>query len=479
MRKWTIAIIMMFAMMAGSVAAYGIAQDDTSIPVPTPAQNVNFALMQNGLRGDYFNSMDLTNPITFRLDREVNFKWGGSDKPILGLNHNNFSVRWSGYILPSFNEVYKFYTQADDGVRLYINDVLVINDWNQHGVMEQSGSVRLTAGQPYLVRLEYFQYTSTASVKLSWSSNSQRKEVVPYEHLYSPMQPTAVKGSGNGLQGYYFSDRNMTNQTSKKVDKKIDMTFKSSGIFDHNGFSVRWLGKIQPLYSENYIFRTVSDDGVRLWINGQLIIDRWNDNSDNEGAGAIALTAGQSYDIKIEYYNNRGSARVSLYWSSPSQPLEIVPTSQLYTPPAPQAGTGTGLKGEYFTDKTLTNLRAVTVDPDINFDWGNRGLPIDGVPHNGFSARWTGKVQPLYTESYTIKTISDDGVRVYINGKLLIDDWTVHSAKADTAKIDLQAGQLYDIRIEYYQETGKAGLELYWSSPSQKSEIISQKQLYQ
>lgn len=466
-------------MILGQNMALADTKIEPNILVPTPVQNLNFTQLQNGLRGDYFDSKDLTNYTNFRIDKNINFDWGSGGKPILGLKHDYYSVRFSGYFLPSFNEVYTFTTKSDDGVRLYINDTLVINDWNTHGTKEQTAAVRLIAGQPYSIKLEYFQYNGPASMKLYWSSNSQKREIIPYEHLYTPMQQASVRGTGNGLQGYYYSDRNLTNLSSTRIDKNINFDFKPSYNTGKDGFGVRWVGKIQPLYSEVYTFRTVSDDGIRVWINGQLLINLWNDSNENLGAGSIVLQAGQSYDIKVEYYENgKWPAKASLYWSSQNQPLEIVPTSQLYAPPAPAAGAGTGLKAEYYTDKNLATLKAVVVDPDINFDWGNRGLPMDGVAHNNFSVRWTGKIQPLYNEVYTFKTVSDDGVRLYINGRLLIDDWTTHSSKTDSAKIELQAGVMYDIKLEYYQETGRAGVELYWNSISQKSEIVSQKQLY-
>lgn len=472
-------VVIIVTMLFGQNIVLADIKAEPNVLAPAPVQNLNFTQLQNGLRGDYFDSMNLTNNTNFRIDKNINFDWGSTNKPVLGLKHDYFSVRWSGFVLPSFNEVYNFTTKADDGVRLYINDTLIINDWNQHSTKEQSVNVRLIAGQPYSIRLEYFQYTGQASVKLYWSSNSQRREIIPYEHLYTPIQQNAARGTGNGLKGYYYSDKNLINLVDQRTDKNINFDWKPTNKIGKDGFGVRWIGKIQPLYSELYTFRTVSDDGIRVWINGQLLIDLWHDGSENLGVGNIQLQAGQTYDIKIEYYeNNKWPANVSFYWSSQNQPLEIVPTSQLYTPPAPAAGNGTGLRAEYYGDKNLGSLKTVIIDPDINFDWGNRGLPVDGVSHNNFSVRWTGKMQPLYNETYTFKTVSDDGVRLYINGRLIIDDWTTHSSKVDTAKIDLQAGVMYDIKIEYYQETGMAGVELYWSSLSQKNEIVSQKQLY-
>jgi hypothetical protein len=102
-----------------------------------------------------------------------------------------------------------------------------------------------------------------------------------------------------------------------------------------DGFSVRWEGQIQPRYSDTYTFQTYADDGVRLWVNGRKIIDHWTDRAAESDQGTIALAAGRRYDIRLEYYERDHRARVSLAWSSPRQPFEIIPRSQLYLPPAP------------------------------------------------------------------------------------------------------------------------------------------------
>lgn len=133
-------------------------------------------------------------------------------------------------------------------------------------------------------------------------------------------------------------------------------------------FSVRWSGFVQPKYSETYTFSAIADDGVRLWVNGQNLIDRWLDAS-GKNQGTIALEAGKKYDIKMEYYNTGGSAIARLMWSSPSQPEQAIPTSQFYSSPTSEE-TGTGLKAEYFDQKDLTELKATTTTAEINFDWG-------------------------------------------------------------------------------------------------------------
>jgi hypothetical protein len=105
-------------------------------------------------------------------------------------------------------------------------------------------------------------------------------------------------------------------------------------VLGGDNFSVRWSGSVAPRYSEPYTFYTASDDGVRLWVNDQLLIDNWTNHSATENSGTITLQAGQKYALKLEYYERGGKAVAQLGWSSPSQAKEIIPQSQLYPPSA-------------------------------------------------------------------------------------------------------------------------------------------------
>jgi len=140
-------------------------------------------------------------------------------------------------------------------------------------------------------------------------------------------------------------------------------------------------------------------------------------------------------------------------------------------------GTGTGLNAEYFDNADFTNPVFTDIDPTIDFNFG-KGSPDPSIGSDTFSVRWTGKVQPLFTESYSFHTRSDDGTRLWVNGELLIDNWRDQRVKERSGDIFLEAGQLYDITLEYYEYKGKAVSQLLWSSPSQPQEIIPASQLY-
>ena len=154
----------------------------------------------------------------------------------------------------------------------------------------------------------------------------------------------AVSSSGTGLTGEYFQRRDLTSLVLTRVDPSVDFNWGSgspaAGI-GTDDFSIRWTGQVEPRYSEQYTFYTLSDDGVRLWVNGQLIIDNWTSHTQTEDQGSITLVAGQRHAIKMEYYERRKQAVARLSWSSASQVKEVIPQSQLYptgTPPPPSEG---------------------------------------------------------------------------------------------------------------------------------------------
>lgn len=140
--------------------------------------------------------------------------------------------------------------------------------------------------------------------------------------------------------------------------------------------------------------------------------------------------------------------------------------------------TGIGLYGEYFDNQDLTNLVGTRLDATIDFPWTTGQKPIPGVGPENFSVRWTGQVQPKYTQTYTFYTQSDDGVRLWVDGKLIINNWADHASKEDSGTIALQAGKKYDLKLEYYQHKGGELIQLKWFSSNQSKEIIPQSCLY-
>jgi beta-glucosidase len=143
--------------------------------------------------------------------------------------------------------------------------------------------------------------------------------------------------------------------------------------------------------------------------------------------------------------------------------LEAIPTVSLRTPDGKP-----GLKGEYFNNMKLEGVPdLIRNDPEINFDWG-QGSPGRRINYDGFSARWTGKLLANETGPYRIGMTNDDGMRVWINGELILDDWRDDAARTSSKTINLVAGRMYDLKVEYYDNKVYAAAKLLWSTPHAK-----------
>jgi glucose/arabinose dehydrogenase/endonuclease YncB( thermonuclease family) len=144
------------------------------------------------------------------------------------------------------------------------------------------------------------------------------------------------------------------------------------------------------------------------------------------------------------------------------------PAGATATPTVP-AGPA-GLKGEYYDNADLTGLVLTRVDPQVDFAWG-AGSPDPRVGPDTFSVRWTGWVQAERAEAYTFFTTSNDGVRLWVDGRLLVDDWTDHAPTEDAGTLALQPGW-YAVRLEYYEGVGTSTISLAYSSPGTPKQTI-------
>src|SRR5688572_17590435 len=145
-----------------------------------------------GLSATYYDNVDFTGGNVTRVEKKVYADFGVAS-PAPAIAPTTYSVRWTGRIKPSYSETYTFHTTADDGVRLWVNHRLVIDDWHTHKPAERSGTVTLQASKRVDVQFEYFNKRGGGMVQLWWSSPSQIKSVVPTSRLYPEAQNLASK----------------------------------------------------------------------------------------------------------------------------------------------------------------------------------------------------------------------------------------------------------------------------------------------
>lgn len=416
-----------------------------SIPTPPPPPPTTSQPVGSGQwRGEYYNNRDLLGaPALVRGDAQVDFSWGFGS-PAAGLiNADDFSVRWTNTVnFPS--GLYRFRATVDDGVRVFVNDQLVIDAWRVQGAATfDSGDIALGGNVP--LRVEYFEDAGEARVALTWFPTGGAPPP-------TPLPPPA----GEIWAAEFFNNPDLTGAPvlvrgeGGAINYNWGTGSPAPGIVNNDFFSARW-NRAVNLGAGTYRFRVLVDDGARLYVNNNLIINQWRQQSLTEFTAEINLPGG-SIPVRLEYVEFTGNAQVRLTWelvggggsgggSAPAPEWSHVKPARAYT-------------GEYFANRDLAGSPAlVRQDSDIDFDWGNSS-PGPGVPADNFSVRWTNTLR-LDKGNYRFTVETDDGVRLFINDRLVIDKWRVQARTRHTHEMSLDGGEVR-IRMEYFDEWGAA-----------------------
>ncbi len=248
----------------------------------------------------------------------------------------------------------------------------------------------------------------------------------------------------------YFNNTNLTGapvwqREESKIDNDWGGGSPNPGVVNDDNFSVRWTRNID-LAAGNYRFSATMDDGMRVWIDDQLVIDNWTP-SQAHTVTADRYMSGGTHSFRVEYFEAGGMAVAKFSWQ------------QVSGPPS----TFNNWRGEYFNNMELAGTPVVTRDDAaINFDWGT-GSPAGGIPADRFSARWTRTVD-FAPGTYRFDVFSDDGVRLWVNNALVIDQWRDQTDGRFSTTVALSG--MTPIRMEYYENTGRAAVALSWVAVS-------------
>jgi hypothetical protein len=219
-------------------------------------------------------------------------------------------------------------------------------------------------------------------------------------------------------------------------------------------FSARWRTTLD-LPAGRYEFVVQADDGVRLWVDDEQLINEWTVQSREQFVAQKTLD-GAPVNVRLDYFENTGEALISLSWRQLDAPgPDVLPTT------TSAAGAPVNLwRGEYFADTDLTQFAFVRNDADLNFNWGAGSPNSSALGNDRFSARWT-RTLPLDSGTYRFTVTADDGVRMWIDGQLVIDQWTIQAARTFEAVIPVRGGPT-PVRVEYFENSGQALIEVTW-----------------
>lgn len=501
-------------------------------PLAQAASNAPVMGNGTGLRGFYFPTTSTNRVI--RSTPVLDMRWGM--KPQLPqLKKGEFSARWVGSLDAQYSELYSLSLQSHGAVRLWVNGRKLIEHWHAPPNGELKANIRLQAGTRYRIKVEYLDNGDRSECRLLWSSPSTPKQVIPRNQLYLPNEPqgeaaavstsldtSAVTGSFAFTSTRDVGSMRVSGQTTVAASGYI---VEGSGS-DIGGNADSFHFVYQPWAGDGEIIAKVAPgtDGSHGAKAGVMVRQSLAADSAN-----VSLTFGHVKGLQFEERRKPSEGtflvdkappgdtwlklirRRSIFTAFSSTDgtnwvwrgkTEVTMSSNVFiglavtskrptetyrahfsqvTLQAPGlgsgrkiVGTGDGLRAVYF-DQATSNV-VQRIDPNINFAWG-RHWPAEGVGRGNFSVRWQGLLEAQLSEQYELHFISDGGVRVWLDGQVILDDWTEHTRREKKVRLELKAGHRYALQVEYYARMN-GWIRMFWSGPGTPKKPIPQSQLY-
>lgn len=318
------------------------------LAAPTPTSEV---IVFTDWRGEYFNNLDLQGePVVVRNDSEINFDWG-TNAPAPEVPAQNFSVRWTiSRDVPA--GVYRFTANWDNGLRLWIDDNLIADEWINSLVRSGSVDVNLTAGT-HTVRLEYFHSDGPAVVQMrvDYLQNFPDWKAEYFDRPDLNSSPVVVRNEA-------------------AINYNWGTTSPIPGTVPDNNFAVRWT-RTAEFDSDSYLFQISVEGGVRMWLDGQILIDGWGERELRQVEAIKVLDRGP-HSLRIEYFKETGSGQIQVGWA------------KLEDPGSPPLAVINGASAAVVGQQVSFNARSSSVAEGselVGFDWdfgdGNRAAGLD------------------------------------------------------------------------------------------------------
>jgi len=408
-----------------------------------------------GLLGEYFNGENLETFVESRIDPTVDLDFG-TGRPLArtDMASDHFSVRWRGTIRTEAATSIRFRVVHDDGARLYFDNALVLDKWNTFAT-DDSAVLTVAADTEYPIELRMRDYDGAAKISLQWDA-AGGTDFVPV-----PSANLTPKALGGGLLAEYYDGEAFQALVTRRVDPEVQFDWGSNAptsdpMMDADHFSVRWRGTITTAASTSARFRVEHDDGVRLWIGGTLVLDKWNTYATDDTA-VLSVPQNTEVPIKVEMRDVSGASRMKLLWD-PAGGTNYVPVPSEALAPLQLTG---GLLGEYFNGQAFDDFVGSRVDPEIDYTWGTYKPLQDATMANDFTARWRGTIHTGASSTVRFRVIHDDGARIIVDGVNVLEQWS-GTGTHDTAPVTVTPDTDVPIEVDVRDSGGAAQLVLQW-----------------
>lgn len=244
-------------------------------------------------------------------------------------------------------------------------------------------------------------------------------------------------------RGEYFNNHTLSGEPSLiRNDKNVDFDWGRKAPADglpSDNFSARWTRTLH-FDAAIYRFTVSSDDGVRLWVDDRLVIDEWKESDLNRESVDLAMVSGK-HTIIVEYFERSGDANISLRWKK----VNIDDSN--------------GWIARFWFNRSRDSKWALVQTPsNIDYDWGSKS-PALGIPSDNFSASWS-RTLSFEPARYRFTLRADDGVHLYLDDELVIDEW--HDAVGETYAVERDVSGTHQLQVLFYEHKGNARVEFDW-----------------
>ncbi|HZH78995.1 MAG TPA: PA14 domain-containing protein, partial [Archangium sp.] len=419
----------------------------------------------SALTVDYFANTTLSGTPTLTALEPANvapqsgffdYQWGTA-APNASTPADNFSSRWYGDLFTKpaptdeptrYTGRYWFYTQSDQGIRLWVNGKLIINNWTSHTTMLDSGSIYLEAGKRYSIVVEYYEGTGSANLTIQYQPPGELSQVLKTSYI----------NPATGMPRQQLTTA-INNPVPVRIKSPLDRgsyLAPANVVVDVEAYA---LGSKSTLNSVE-LFR----DGVSLGVKTAAPFS-WPVSG--LGFGFYTFQA-KATATAIDSTN---TPQTLVQWSAPA-------SVNVMASPA-GTGNGQGLTADYFNGSNFNTFEFTRTDYNVQLvDGVNNPLPADILNPSGYSVRWTGTVLPAYSQAYKFSVNANHPAKVWVKGVLVIDT-SVAGAPTTSANIGLVAGERVPIKVEYYKNSSTISLmKLFWESPSEPRALVPGIRMY-
>ena len=371
------------------------------------------------------------------------------------LQDGYYAFKFDGFIDIETGGTYTFYTASDDGSKLYIDGKEVVNNDGRHGETEKSGQVSLSAGQ-HAIRVTYFDKWGNSDVlKVSYQGPGITKQRIPDNILFVSDTDTGGNAESTELSyAYYEGNWDELPDFSTLTPEKTGTlsNFSLSPRLQSDYFAFKFDGFIDIETSGTYTFYTSSDDGSKLYIDGREIVNNDGTHGREEKSGQVTLAAGR-HAIEVTYFEKWGGETLEVRYKGPGTSKQVIPNEIL----SDNKGTGrntesTELSYAYYEGNWDVLPDFSTLTPEKTGTLSNFSLS-PRLQDSYYAFKFDGFIDIETGGTYTFYTASDDGSKLYIDGKEVVNNDGRHGETEKSGQVSLSAGQ-HAIRVTYFDKYG-------------------------